>query len=203
MAEIWCESQERMYVCIRCSGVDSVLLIFSCVTSSYFSFSLFLSHYCTLGFFLVLFLYCTHVCVFCFLPLPLPGSFGIFWYLFWILVSYESPAAHPTITPEERKYIEDAIGESASFLNPLHVWFCMTSIFSLDRNSATVDVLDCSNISFLLVCRNLKPHGDTFSPPCQSMPSLWPTSAGAGPSTCYSSASRPTLKKSLALRSAR
>uniref|UniRef100_A0A8C5GI27 Vesicular glutamate transporter 1 n=1 Tax=Gouania willdenowi TaxID=441366 RepID=A0A8C5GI27_GOUWI len=41
------------------------------------------------------------------------GSVGIFWYLFWILVSYESPAAHPTITPEERKYIEDAIGESA------------------------------------------------------------------------------------------
>ncbi|XP_041858452.1 solute carrier family 17 member 7a isoform X2 [Melanotaenia boesemani] len=47
------------------------------------------------------------------------GSFGIFWYMFWILVSYESPAVHPTITPEERKYIEEAIGESAGFLNPL------------------------------------------------------------------------------------
>ncbi|XP_058231855.1 vesicular glutamate transporter 1 [Hemibagrus wyckioides] len=47
------------------------------------------------------------------------GSFGITWYLFWILVSYESPAAHPTITPEERKYIEEAIGESATFQNPL------------------------------------------------------------------------------------
>lgn len=57
---------------------------------------------------------------------PLLGSFGIFWYMFWILVSYESPAAHPTITPEERKYIEDAIGESAGFLNPLHVWPCDT-----------------------------------------------------------------------------
>ena len=130
-----------MCVCIRCSCVDSLLLIFSCVTSSYFSFSLFLPHHFNLVLFLVLFLYCTHVCVFRFLPLPLPGSFGIFWYLFWILVSYESPAAHPTITPEERKYIEDAIGESASFLNPLHVWFCMTfmcgvSIFSLDRNTA-------------------------------------------------------------------
>lgn len=62
------------------------------------------------------------LCILLSLSLPLPGSFGIFWYLFWILVSYESPAAHPTITPEERKYIEDAIGESASFLNPLHVW---------------------------------------------------------------------------------
>ncbi|KAJ8402500.1 hypothetical protein AAFF_G00365830 [Aldrovandia affinis] len=47
------------------------------------------------------------------------GSFGIFWYIFWILVSYESPAAHPTITPEERKYIEDSIGESAGLVNPL------------------------------------------------------------------------------------
>ncbi|XP_047666653.1 vesicular glutamate transporter 1 isoform X1 [Tachysurus fulvidraco] len=47
------------------------------------------------------------------------GSFGIMWYLFWILVSYESPAAHPTITSEERKYIEEAIGESATFQNPL------------------------------------------------------------------------------------
>ncbi|CAM4724094.1 unnamed protein product [Leuciscus chuanchicus] len=47
------------------------------------------------------------------------GSFGICWYLFWILVSYESPAAHPTITAEERKYIEDAIGDSAGLMNPL------------------------------------------------------------------------------------
>lgn len=28
-------------------------------------------------------------------------------------MSYESPAAHPTITEEERKYIEESIGESA------------------------------------------------------------------------------------------
>lgn len=51
--------------------------------------------------------------------------------------------------------------------------------------------------------RNSRPRGGSSSPPCPSMQSLWPTSAGAGPSTCYSSASRPTLKKSLALRSAR
>ncbi|XP_063077545.1 vesicular glutamate transporter 1 [Engraulis encrasicolus] len=47
------------------------------------------------------------------------GTFGVFWYIFWIMVSYESPAAHPTITPEERQYIEDAIGESAKFANPV------------------------------------------------------------------------------------
>ncbi|TNN80560.1 Vesicular glutamate transporter 2.1 [Liparis tanakae] len=40
------------------------------------------------------------------------GCFGIFWYVFWVLVSYESPAEHPTITEEERTYIEESIGES-------------------------------------------------------------------------------------------
>ncbi|XP_059829954.1 vesicular glutamate transporter 2.2 [Hypanus sabinus] len=44
------------------------------------------------------------------------GSFGIFWYIFWVLVSYESPAAHPTITDEERTYIEESIGESANLI---------------------------------------------------------------------------------------
>uniref|UniRef100_A0A3B3TRP0 Vesicular glutamate transporter 1 n=1 Tax=Poecilia latipinna TaxID=48699 RepID=A0A3B3TRP0_9TELE len=44
------------------------------------------------------------------------GTFGVMWYCFWILVSYESPAAHPTITEEERTYIEESIGESAHVL---------------------------------------------------------------------------------------
>jgi hypothetical protein len=52
---------------------------------------------------------------------PPSGSFGIFWYLFWLLVSYESPALHPSISEEERKYIEDAIGESAKLMNPVTV----------------------------------------------------------------------------------
>ncbi|MBN3284278.1 VGL2A protein, partial [Polyodon spathula] len=46
------------------------------------------------------------------------GCFGILWYMFWILVSYESPAVHPSITAEERTYIEESIGESAGLLGP-------------------------------------------------------------------------------------
>ncbi|XP_041964906.1 vesicular glutamate transporter 2.2 [Alosa sapidissima] len=46
------------------------------------------------------------------------SSFGIVWYMFWILVSYESPADHPTITAEERAYIEESIGESAMLMGP-------------------------------------------------------------------------------------
>ncbi|XP_037538725.1 vesicular glutamate transporter 3 isoform X3 [Nematolebias whitei] len=40
------------------------------------------------------------------------GVFGIIWYIFWLLLAYGSPAAHPTITDEERLYIESAIGET-------------------------------------------------------------------------------------------
>ncbi|NXC15627.1 VGLU3 protein, partial [Corythaeola cristata] len=42
------------------------------------------------------------------------GMFGIVWYMFWLLHAYESPAAHPTITNEEKIYIETTIGEGAS-----------------------------------------------------------------------------------------
>uniref|UniRef100_A0A8C0XPH7 Major facilitator superfamily (MFS) profile domain-containing protein n=1 Tax=Castor canadensis TaxID=51338 RepID=A0A8C0XPH7_CASCN len=47
------------------------------------------------------------------------GSFGMVWYMFWLLVSYESPAKHPTITDEERRYIEESIGESANLLGAM------------------------------------------------------------------------------------
>uniref|UniRef100_A0A8C6UWA9 Solute carrier family 17 member 6a n=1 Tax=Neogobius melanostomus TaxID=47308 RepID=A0A8C6UWA9_9GOBI len=47
------------------------------------------------------------------------GSFGIVWYMFWILVSYESPAEHPTITEEEKRYIEESIGETAQLMGAM------------------------------------------------------------------------------------
>ncbi|XP_067856117.1 vesicular glutamate transporter 3 isoform X2 [Heptranchias perlo] len=45
------------------------------------------------------------------------GMFGMIWYIFWLLFAYESPAKHPTITSEERTYIETSIGERASLVN--------------------------------------------------------------------------------------
>uniref|UniRef100_A0A8C6L6L9 Solute carrier family 17 member 7 n=1 Tax=Nothobranchius furzeri TaxID=105023 RepID=A0A8C6L6L9_NOTFU len=64
------------------------------------------------------------------------GSFGILWYCFWILVSYESPAAHPTITEEERKYIEESIGESAQhsvtkFNTPWRAFFTSMPVYAI------------------------------------------------------------------------
>lgn len=69
---------------------------------------------------------CLLVCLSSSLP---SGSFGIMWYCFWYLVSYESPAAHPTITEEERKYIEESIGESSQHsVTVSTMWFkhCIT-----------------------------------------------------------------------------
>eukprot|EP00062_Callorhinchus_milii_P010610 gi/632955808/ref/XP_007893647.1/ PREDICTED: vesicular glutamate transporter 3 [Callorhinchus milii] len=45
------------------------------------------------------------------------GFFGMIWYIFWLLLAYESPATHPTITHEERSYIEASIGEGAGLLS--------------------------------------------------------------------------------------
>ncbi|CAL8325586.1 unnamed protein product [Gadus morhua 'NCC'] len=66
------------------------------------------------------------------------GSFGMVWYLFWILVSYESPAEHPTITDEERTYIEESIGESAQmmgamekFKTPWKKFFCSMPVYAI------------------------------------------------------------------------
>uniref|UniRef100_A0AAR2KGY5 Major facilitator superfamily (MFS) profile domain-containing protein n=1 Tax=Pygocentrus nattereri TaxID=42514 RepID=A0AAR2KGY5_PYGNA len=45
------------------------------------------------------------------------GVFGILWYIFWLLLAYESPAVHPTISEEEKTYIETTIGEGASLMS--------------------------------------------------------------------------------------
>ncbi|XP_038874150.1 vesicular glutamate transporter 3 isoform X2 [Salvelinus namaycush] len=49
------------------------------------------------------------------------GVFGIIWYIFWLLLAYGSPAAHPTISDEERIYIETTIGEGVKILSATEV----------------------------------------------------------------------------------
>lgn len=49
------------------------------------------------------------------------GVFGIIWYIFWLLLAYQSPAEHPTISEEEKIYIETSIGEGASLFSATEV----------------------------------------------------------------------------------
>lgn len=171
------------------------------------------------------------------------GVFGILWYTLWLLLAYGSPADHPTITDEERTYIESTIGETmhklsvtevcllhlywhthphttewllikAETLNFDHILFDLKSNVVVHRGETTKAVSVSKNlVSWPSICsthwllisgyRNSKLRGVAFSPPCLSMRSLWPTSAGAGPSTCFSSASQRILRKYLDSPSAR
>lgn len=52
------------------------------------------------------------MCIYVLLVVRWTGVFGIIWYVLWLLLAYGSPAVHPTITEEERTYIETTIGEN-------------------------------------------------------------------------------------------
>ncbi|XP_064482484.1 vesicular glutamate transporter 2-like [Ornithodoros turicata] len=39
------------------------------------------------------------------------GAFGVTWYMFWLWLSFEKPARHPTITQAEQIYIENSLGQ--------------------------------------------------------------------------------------------
>lgn len=47
-------------------------------------------------------------------PFYLYGVAGVIWAVFWFSLTFEKPAFHPTISQEEKKYIEDAIGHVSS-----------------------------------------------------------------------------------------
>lgn len=77
----------------------------------------------------------------------LAGCFGIFWYMFWILVSYESPADHPSITDEERVYIEESIGESAKLMGPSEVRRHQLGIKTAHKNDLLVSFVSQLSVS--------------------------------------------------------
>lgn len=138
-------------------------------------------------------------------------------------MAYESPAEHPTITDEERLYIEESIGEGAQLLGATEVskLLCKTSPLPVAEGGHCEDVcnytpycrgrcpdgLICRNMNALVFnltncfCRNLRHPGENSSLRCLSMQLLWPTSAGAGLSTFCSSASQRTSRRCLVLRS--
>jgi len=40
------------------------------------------------------------------------GGLGLLWYICWILLVYDTPAKHPTISIRERTYIENCLGKT-------------------------------------------------------------------------------------------
>lgn len=39
------------------------------------------------------------------------GAIGLLWFFVWQLAIHGSPSEHPTITPEEKEYIEESIAK--------------------------------------------------------------------------------------------
>lgn len=64
--------------------------------------------------------------------------FGIIWYTFWLLQAYECPAAHPTISSEERTYIETSIGEGANVVSLSVSIDGKTCLFSISLSDCVV-----------------------------------------------------------------
>ncbi|XP_044734468.1 vesicular glutamate transporter 1-like [Chrysoperla carnea] len=46
------------------------------------------------------------------------GVFGIIWYIFWLWLTFETPAKHPSISARELVYIEQSIGSSVNVAMP-------------------------------------------------------------------------------------
>lgn len=42
------------------------------------------------------------------------GGIGIIWSVAWFLLVYDSPSQHPRISDEERRYIQESIGSTAT-----------------------------------------------------------------------------------------
>jgi len=61
------------------------------------------------------------------------GAIGIIWSVAWFLLVFDSPSQHPRISTEERRYIEDSIGTTAT----------------------TKVMIDTAHLMFNLVYRNL------------------------------------------------
>ena len=85
------------------------------------------------------------------------GAFGILWCLAWYFVSYEKPSKHPSITEEEKVYIETAISENTSLVSnkvslcSLYVRFAKRNYKVLVRVFVCVCVCVCVCV-FARVC---------------------------------------------------
>lgn len=81
------------------------------------------------------------------------GGIGLVWSVLWFLFIFETPAAHPRISPEELREIEDAIGSSTSKKRPSYVpW---ASILTAPCVWAIIIVHGCSVFGYFTVVNQL------------------------------------------------
>lgn len=57
------------------------------------------------------------------------GLVGLIWFIFWMTNAYDTPALHPRIHPDERRYIEDALSNKGQSNKNVSTQHCDNSIF--------------------------------------------------------------------------
>lgn len=81
------------------------------------------------------------------------GGIGLLWSVLWFVFIFETPAAHPRISAEERTEIEEAIGSSTSKKRPSYVpW---VSILTSPCVWAIIIVHGCSVFGYFTIVNQL------------------------------------------------
>lgn len=79
------------------------------------------------------------------------GVVGMIWFVFWWFFSYERPAICPSISEEERIYIEESIGESSSLATKLWIRPPWKAFFTSKPVWAIIVANFCRSWSFYLL----------------------------------------------------
>jgi probable vesicular glutamate transporter eat-4 len=81
---------------------------------------------------------------------------GVIWYGFWMLLTFEKPAKHPTISQDELIYIEESIGNVAqtsptvSYNQPLAYFIILISTLDQTHHQLQFKLFKINNIVFFL-----------------------------------------------------
>ncbi|XP_038054615.1 vesicular glutamate transporter 2.1-like isoform X2 [Patiria miniata] len=79
------------------------------------------------------------------------GCCGIVWFACFMYLIYEKPSTHPTISPEERTYIEESLGESMTLLPTKFLETPWKSFFTSSAVYAIIVANFCRSWTFYLL----------------------------------------------------
>ncbi|XP_043275458.1 sialin [Venturia canescens] len=80
------------------------------------------------------------------------GGIGVLWSLFWFVLVFDSPAQHPRISDDERRYIQDAIGTTSTTKHLSVPW---KAIFTSAPVWAIIITHGCSVFGYFTVVNQL------------------------------------------------
>lgn len=74
------------------------------------------------------------------------GVFGIVWYVAWVIVVYESPAMHPTISSEEKHLIQATALDISKVRRVALSFNCLVLVYSLKKAKPAHQTFNIHNL---------------------------------------------------------